>query len=621
MLNPNTAQAQCGCADNFETTFPEAVKAAPVVIEGHAQHAELILFGGEYNDLYTSTKITVYKVLKGNIDAQEVELIESNISFSNGCTEGTGTGVFMLYPSHVKASPRTEITPEYKFKYKVGSRMGCNIVNYNEMIFGGGEKGYSPYGIESLKDIKNKIYKIVEKIAQKPYKEMASLPKKAIGGGENADDEKQAVTINSISPTTVTAGTFDTLTIKGSGLTPEWLVEFRNPEKYNEEYIAIPENHYIIRPNSTNDTLYKVLVPCVELNKNVNRPDDGKIIIAGTGKIALKKGNTRKKSSQTLTILSAQNTYAKTDTSEMIYPILLTKNNAGGSFMFWLHPSVRGNAPAKDLVAEAMEQWRCASGVNFTIACDSTSAVPKRFDDNISTISFTDPTDTAFYSFVGLRRAITVKRLRFCNSQNAVVVTASDIVFRNFPPLGNGEANWYYQNNNTSPISSGEYDFYTTALHELGHAHLLDHIIDHNRLMDTYHFPGSASIIHDISPTTDLVAANNIIAASTTSSVSCAPMQAVSPTDCTLPDCAFIDCDSPAYPLQVYFSLMPEACLSNPDFDDVSDAWQQMVGTNVSIWAQDQSIGNIIERTWTFSSDVGTVSHLPCDIDADNKLA
>ncbi len=350
MLNPNTAQAQCGCADNFETTFPNAVKEAPIVIEGHAQHAHMIMFGGEYNDDYESTKITVYKVMKGNINVQEVELIAPNISFSGGCSEGgigKSIGVFMLYPSDVKVSPRTEIAPEYKFKYKVAPRIGCNVVNYNATDNKGIENYLeSPYGIYNEKDIEKKVYRTIEQITAKKYIEIASLPKKDFGGSyianaKSKNGEKQAINIASISPTTVRAGTFDTLTITGTGFTPDLTIGFRNPEIYEEKYIPIPANHIVYRDS----TMFRVLVPCVELTKNTTNEFD-KIIIAGTGKVAIMKGgDVKRKSSQTLTILSAQNTYAKTDTSEMIYPILLTKNNVGGSFMFWLHPSLRGNQP------------------------------------------------------------------------------------------------------------------------------------------------------------------------------------------------------------------------------------------------------------------------------------
>ncbi len=623
-LHQNLAIAQCGCAKNFETTFPKAIEEAPIVIEGHLQHAEQILFGGEYDDSYKSTKITVYKVLKGNINAQEVELIDPNISFSHSCNEGgigQAIGIFMLYPSDLKISPRTEIAPEFKFKYKVASGIGCNIVNYNKMDFDSSDKAYNPYGIESLKDIKKRVYDVVQNITQQRYKEIAEMPKKDFGGGENAKSENsQVVTISSISPTTIIAGTFDTLTITGSGFTPEWLVEFRNVNEYSEQYIAIPDNHYIIRPDATNDTLYKVLVPCIELDKNTaNAPQV--VIIAGTGKIAIRKGTARKKSSQTLTINSAQYTHAKSDTSSKIYPVRLSRNTTNGDFMFWLHPTLRNNNPAHQLITNAIEQWRCASGVNFTVACDSTSLVPIVIDDRVSTISVINNTMPLFYLLEenGLS-AGTIRRKHLCNSTGEAIVREIDILFREHPIESTGELSWYYNGYTPGPISNSDFDFYTAALHELGHAHLLGHVNNENALMNTDQSHGTSGVIHNFNPDTDLEAAANIMNTSTTntSNVCLNAMQAVSTTDCALPDCAFIDCGSPGYPLQGQFTLIPEACLTNPNFDNNSDEWQMLVGANVNVVAKDQSMSNIIDRIWNITTDpTALFSNEPCDIFSD----
>ena len=205
--------AQCGCADRFETTFPAAVREAPVVIEGEIK-SEMIFFGGEYNDDYTTQKITVYKVLKGDFEAKEVELVEQNISFSHRCGEGAGLGIFILYPSEVKETPFNEIPANLKFKPKVMMGVGCNVVNYNAKEIGP-DSVYNPYGINSLKDIKKKVYDVAEKEVGRKYAEIAPMPKKDFGGdiGENAvakTEDAQAVSIASISPTTITAGTFDT---------------------------------------------------------------------------------------------------------------------------------------------------------------------------------------------------------------------------------------------------------------------------------------------------------------------------------------------------------------------------------------------------------------------------
>jgi hypothetical protein len=623
-LLPQQAKAQCGCAYNFETTFPEAVKNAPVVIEGQII-GDVIMYGGKYDDSYKSTKIKVYKVLKGDVNVNEVELIYINAFFSHQCNEGgegEAIGIFMLYPSDIIASPRTEIAAEHKFKQKAGIEgIGCNIVYYNKLIYGVAEKAYSPYGIYTLKDIKKKVYDPAEQVTGHKYKEISTLPKKVFGGGENAKSEDaQAVTINSISPTTITAGTFDTLTIRGSGFTPDWLVSFRDAESYNEDYIPIPESHYIVKPDAINDTMYKVLVPCIQFGKNIDFPNRP-VIIASTGKIALKKGNITKKSSQTLTVTYAQYTYSKSDTSTTIYPMRLAKNTPNGDFMFWPHSTLRNNDPANQLVKDAVEQWRCTSGVNFTVACDSVAPVPLAIDDSNSTISIASA-PMPFFDLLNQQMlpAGTIRKFHVCNSAKEAVVHEIDIIFREHPIETTGELSWYYNNYTPGLISSGDFDFYTAALHELGHAHLLGHVTNENALMNTSQNKGASGVIHDIDPATDSTAAANIMSRSISNptNVCLNAMQPVSPADCALPDCAFIDCDSPAYPLQGQFVLIPEVCLQNPDFDNNSDEWQTVVGANVNVLAKDQSMGNIIDRFWDITTDpTALFSNEPCNIDSD----
>ena len=212
LLNTLTASAQCGCADHFETTFPAAVKEAPVVIEGKITGG-LAIFGGEYDQDWHSSVITVYKVLKGNFEATEVELIEPSVWGDNGCFIGMGTGIFFLYPSKVTTTPRNNIAPNLKFMYQNLADVGCNFVNYNARDNKGIENYLeSPYGIYSLKDIKEKVYDVTEQVIGHKYKEIAPLPKKNFGGGiinENMaakSEEAQAISISSISPTTITAG-------------------------------------------------------------------------------------------------------------------------------------------------------------------------------------------------------------------------------------------------------------------------------------------------------------------------------------------------------------------------------------------------------------------------------
>ena len=213
LLNTLTASAQCGCADHFETTFPAAVKEAQVVIEGELLHSGMVTFGGDptYLGDYKSTKIKVYKVLKGNVNAEEVELIQPHQHCSDCCTNqdmslGKPIGIFFLYPSETVETPRNEIPNNLKFQYK--TTWSCNFVNYNAIVYPTADiPTYNPYGIYGLNDINNKVYQVAKSITGQKYKEIAPLEKKHLGGGTDAKEaDSQATAITSISPTTITAG-------------------------------------------------------------------------------------------------------------------------------------------------------------------------------------------------------------------------------------------------------------------------------------------------------------------------------------------------------------------------------------------------------------------------------
>lgn len=429
------------------------------------------------------------------------------------------------------------------------------------------------------------------------------------------NEEEQAIGITSISPTTITAGTFDTLFIRGT-FTSEWDIVLRNVETDQENYFYVPQNHILLRT----DTLIKIIVPCLVMYKNINHPEDKKSLTVGTGKVAIKKGNTLKKSSQILTVNYAQQTYAENDTTSRIYKVRLAKNTPNGDFSFWLHPSLRNNNPARQLTKQVIEQWRCASGVNFTIACDSTSAVPLDLNDDISTLSIAAP-GSPLYNSVTYASASTRKKIQVCATAGYAKVSAIDMVFRDHPAKNvDGvieELDWYYNGYTSGAIYLGQQDFYTAILHEFGHAPLLGHVNKSSELMNTYSKSGSQGINHTISPTTDLVAAASIMQLSTsdTTNVCLSAMHAAPPANCALPTCANIGCTSPGYPLQVSFNLLPEHCLNNQDYltNNVEGSWYQMVGTYATIIAKDQSMGNIVSRQWTIDSDNELFDNIPCN--------
>ena len=219
------------CADNFPASFYEAAKNAPIIIEGRVLPGTAKKFGKEFHEIYGETNeryysyvIDVHKVFKGDIEAERIEVVRHNVGvrFKKGTGFGDAIGIFLLYPyDSEEVTPHINIPKHLKFIYK--SPVYCNFVNYNEGVFYA--KYPTPksiYGFESYKDIRKVIYEPLEKMTGKAYREIKKWEKKSFFGiVPNAEKKAKSSlvtpTITGFHPDTITAGTFDTLTILGSG--------------------------------------------------------------------------------------------------------------------------------------------------------------------------------------------------------------------------------------------------------------------------------------------------------------------------------------------------------------------------------------------------------------------
>jgi len=123
-------------------------------------------------------------------------------------------------------------------------------------------------------------------------------------------------------------------------------------------------------------------------------------------------------------------------------------------------------------IKNAIQNWRCHTGVNWTLGKPTTISGTGR--DTINTISFDDLGQLPAGA-IGL----CFSYYKSCGS-NVWYVDEFDMIFKeNF--------NWYFGNG--IPVQN-EYDFYTVALHEFGHAHQLAHVIKPTDLMHYSINPG-----------------------------------------------------------------------------------------------------------------------------------
>lgn len=266
--------------------------------------------------------------------------------------------------------------------------------------------------------------------------------------------EKQITLVNitSIQPLTETAGTGSLLTIKGIGLGANQLagtLYFTNANDGGNTFISVPAELIV----KWTDTEVVCKIPAQ----------------AGTGKIRIETATGFDISSQTLTLKAAR---INTGESSSLYESRLVKRNPNGGYLLNKNEKFALDANAALAVKNALIQWRCQTGINWTMGKNTSITGTAR--DTINSISFDDKGQLPAGA-IGLCYSY----FKSCGS-NVWYLDEFDMLFKeNF--------NWYYGDGN--PAVS-QYDFYTVALHEFGHAHQLGHVIKSTDLMHYSIAPG-----------------------------------------------------------------------------------------------------------------------------------
>lgn len=281
--------------------------------------------------------------------------------------------------------------------------------------------------------------------------------------------------IYSFSPKIIRAGAGDTLTIHGDNFGQDSVtrkVWFRSADDENIE-IAIES----IEKLTWADSLIVVRVPSTSTTK------EG----AGTGPILITKGSGASNvaiSSDTLQVRYSL-TNALESSTNFTYRVNLPDDNGSGGFTFSVSDNIAQIPNAKACVDSAMTQWKCLTHVNFELGSDTTINPTYTADlvpnDGINHIFFAPNT---FWTSANPPKAQTIEAGDFknCNDgfNNYVYYTDEiDIVINQDVPYP-----FFYSF--TQPVPITDLDFYSTILHELGHANRLEHSNEANKLM--YYF-------------------------------------------------------------------------------------------------------------------------------------
>ncbi|MET4107409.1 matrixin family metalloprotease [Hymenobacter sp. UYP22] len=261
-----------------------------------------------------------------------------------------------------------------------------------------------------------------------------------------------APVIATLSPTSLTAGTSAVLTISGSGFggtRGTGSVEFRNADDGGATYTKVNDDDYL----SWTDTRIQVRVPSSSASRNP----------AGTGPVRVTtSGQLATVSLGSVTIVYAATNVLDTNTGQRAVPGHRNFDGAGG-MTFRFDPDFAGNTAAAASWQRALATWRCQTGVNWTLGTTRTSSGVA--DDGENSVGF-DGSGQLPSGVLGR----TTSYYRGCYRANGSVVFYVQEVDTQFDDA----ANWQFGPANPSVT---QLDFESVAVHELGHAQQLSHLI------------------------------------------------------------------------------------------------------------------------------------------------
>jgi hypothetical protein len=208
------------------------------------------------------------------------------------------------------------------------------------------------------------LYRSLEQLVGQPYRERAPLP---LSWQPRKDaPARPLATITGFTPTQITAGTFDTLRIFGSGFgsTPG-SVQFPHADYGGSQWFTAPSNHIVL----WSDTEIRVIVPTE----------------AGTGNFRVVTSNNE--TVQSPSALSIPYAVLTLSSGGQRYRVRLVNANSAGGYTLVPNASFAANTDAFNAFKRALQTWRCGTYVNFGLA-QTTTTVQCAADDGTNVVSF-----------------------------------------------------------------------------------------------------------------------------------------------------------------------------------------------------------------------------------------
>lgn len=437
---------------------------AALVVEARVSSQEVLELGGH---IVTRNTLEVFKVFRGKLPAGPLRVLTAGGTLGLRREEVSGTlelaagqqGVFFL-----EADP----SQPGELRAYAGPQ---GFVNYDLASL----TAHEPFG--RYASITASLYAAIEASTGVAYREVKANAKLAAATQRRslrtiAPLVTTAPTIDSFSPTAVTAGTTTTtttspagvLTITGAGFGATQgagYVQFRNADDGGASYTQPVASDYL----SWSDTQIQVRVPSYSASGHP----------AGTGNFQVADNNgTLATSATPLTV-----TYAiiNTNFSGQNYRVhLISPDNSGG---YTLQYAASFPAEAKAPFERSLQNWRCPVGINRTISATA-AANDVTTQDKVNVVRFDPSLPTGVLG-------VTYNYSSGCSPVGGPLnwqVVETDYAYTPVPIPATSTAAAYTWNYATSNPTGQQYDFESVTLHELGHGAQLTHIISSTGVMN-----------------------------------------------------------------------------------------------------------------------------------------
>jgi Secretion system C-terminal sorting domain/Matrixin/IPT/TIG domain len=445
-------------AQLYHVPLEKRMATAQLVFEGEVIHSSS--YYGDNGNIYTSHIVRIDKVIKGSPATTTLEIIleggtvgDKSLWISHHLILGPkSSGVFFLNPLGV-AHPAKLGQQRLAYDVYADSQ---GFIEY--MAQPGATIAVEPFHV--YRSIATDLYPLLGlSEAQAPMKHKP-IPLRIAGGP----------IIDSIRPLEVTAGTRTTLSIYGSGFQDgKGSVLFPNANSGGITLMVSDSTDI----QAWADTLIRVRVPSIGGLPFLTG-------VAGTGFVSI--ANTLGDTARSLDTLRVRFGIKNVRNEDTLFPIGVSQfaslfdqdshvpSDTTGGYTFRLSDSFSASDSAEAVFRQSLRQWRCATGVNFKIGVDTSLNAAQ--NDLVNIVRWDDFPDTLPAGRLARTRLYFVDCV--VGPEHAYQISEIDFTF-------NRDIPWNFD---TTAITPTKVDFYSVTLHETGHAHGLEHVIDNSEVMN-----------------------------------------------------------------------------------------------------------------------------------------